>query len=184
MIKTEAHASEVSARRPGPVQAIAAAWVLSLGVDLFLHAGLLAGLYAQPTPFLLDAGAAFRRIPFGYATFLILTAGLYWLLNALRVEGAASGLRYGFGAGALVWGAHALGLYSISTAPPLLLAGWFAGQTVELALAGALLGAAAAGASPRRIWGLAAMTVVAAVLATVLMQSLGLAPAMRLAPAP
>ena len=114
----------------------------------------------------------------------LLLVSFVWLLNALRVEGAGSGLRYGFGAGALVWGAHALGLYSISTAPPLLLAGWFAGQTLELALAGALLGAAAAGASPRRIWGLAAMTVVAAVLATVLMQSLGLAPAMRRVPGP
>jgi hypothetical protein len=62
----------------------------------------------------LDAEAAFRRIPFGYATFLMLTAGLYWL-HALRVRGAAAGLRFGIGAGALVWGAHVLGLYSIST---------------------------------------------------------------------
>jgi hypothetical protein len=168
----------------GPFQAIAAAWLLSLGVDLFLHGGLLARVYVQPSPFLLDAETAFRRIPFGYATFLLLTAGLYWLLNALRVRGAAAGLRYGFGAGALVWGAHVIGLYSISTAPPSLLTGWWLGQTAELSLAGALLGAAAAGMTPRRMWTIVAITIVACLFAMVAMQSLGLAPAMKLVPAP
>ena len=53
---------------------IAAAWILSLGFDLFLHAGLLAHLYVEPSPFLLPPEEAFRRIPFGYLTFLIFTA--------------------------------------------------------------------------------------------------------------
>jgi hypothetical protein len=178
------HVRPASPASTGPLQAIAAAWILSLGIDLFMHAGLFARVYVQPSPFLLDAEAAFRRIPFGYATFLILTAGLYWLLNTLRIRGAAAGLRYGLGAGALVWGAHVIGLYSISTAAPALLAGWWLGQTVELALAGALLGAAAAGMTARRMWAIVVITIVACLFATVTMQSLGFAPAMKLVPAP
>jgi len=51
------------AERPGVLRLIlpvAAAWVLSLGVDLFLHAGLLARLYVVPSPFLLGPEEAFR----------------------------------------------------------------------------------------------------------------------------
>lgn len=35
------------------VLAVAAAWVLTLGFDMFLRAGLLARLYVKPGPFLL-----------------------------------------------------------------------------------------------------------------------------------
>jgi hypothetical protein len=63
--------------RLAAVLSIAAAWVLSVGIDLFLHGGLLARLYAEPSPFVLLAEDAFRRIPLGYLTFLILTVGLF-----------------------------------------------------------------------------------------------------------
>lgn len=159
--------------------AIAAAWVLSLGFDVFLHGGLLARLYAEPSPFLLAPEEAFRRIPLGYLTFLGLTAALYWLLRRLGVRGAAVGFRYGAVAGAVVWGALVVGLYSISTAQLGLLAGWWVGQTVELGLAGAVLGAAANGVSLKRIWMLVVAAVVLFAAATIAMQSLGLAPAMR-----
>ncbi len=66
--------------------AVAAAWVLSVGFDLFLHAGLLARLYLEPSPFLLPPQEAFRRIPFGYLAFLGLTLALYWLLRRLGVR--------------------------------------------------------------------------------------------------
>ena len=159
--------------------AIAAAWVLSLGFDVFLHGGLLARLYAEPSPFLLAPEEAFRRIPLGYLTFLGLTAALYWLFRRLGVRGAAVGFRYGAVAGAVVWGALVVGLYSISTAQPALLAGWWVGQTVELGLAGAVLGAAANGVSLKRIWMVVVAAVVLFAAATIAMQSLGLAPAMR-----
>src|SRR5690606_36135025 len=102
--------------------------------DLFLHGGLLARLYVGPSPFLLPADDAFRRIPFGYLTFLILTISLW------------------------------------------------AGQTVELALAGGVLGAAADRVPLKRICALVGVAVLVLAAATVGLQSAGLAPAMRVVP--
>ena len=161
------------------IHSIAAAWILSVAFDLFLHGGLLARLYMAPSPFLLPLEDAFRRIPIGYAAFLGLTIALYWLLARLDVRGPRAGMRHGLTVGAIVWGALVLGLYSISTASPPLLAGWWIGQTAELGLAGAVLGAAAAGTPPKRIWTVVAGAAVALVIATIALQSLGLAPAMK-----
>lgn len=159
---------------------VGAAWVLSLGFDFFLHAGLLAKLYVAPSPFLLQAEVAFRRIPLGYLSFLVLTLGLYWLFHRLGIRGVASGLRHGAIVGAVVWGALAIGLYSISTATLPLLAGWWIGQAIELGLAGAVLGAAAAGVPLKRIWTLVALAVFGCIAVTAVLQNLGLAPAMKL----
>lgn len=158
---------------------IAAAWMLSLGFDVFLHGGLLARLYVEASPFLLAPEEAFRRIPLGYLAFLVLTLTLYWLLRRLGVRGAIAGLRHGIAAGAVVWGAFAVGLYSISTVTLPLLAGWWIGQTVELGLAGAVLGAAANGVPLKRIWAIVTGAVVACVAGTIVLQSLGLAPPMK-----
>jgi len=159
---------------------IAAAWMLSVGFDLFLHGGLLAKLYVGASPFLLAPEEAFRRIPLGYLAFLVLTLALSWLIRRLGVLGAIAGLRHGIAAGAVVWGAFAVGLYSISTVTLPLLAGWWIGQTVELGLAGAVLGAAANGVPLKRIWAFVAGAVVACVAGTIVLQSLGLAPPMKL----
>ena len=161
------------------MRAVAPAWILSLGVDLFLHAGLLARVYAQPSPFLLEPDDAFRRIPIGYISFLALTLGLYWILCRLGVREAARGFRYGLAVGGVAWGALVLGLYSISTAEPTLLAGWWVGQALELGLAGAVLGAVASGTPLKRVWLIVASVVLASIVATVVLQSLGLAPAMK-----
>lgn len=161
--------------------AIAAAWLISLGFDVFLHGGLLARLYVTPSPFLLGPVDAFRRIPLGYLAFLLLTVALSWLLRRLGVRGAGAGSRYGFATGAVMWGAFTLGLYSISTATLPLLAGWWIGQTLEMGLSGAVLGAALNGMPLKRIWSLVAVAVVACFAATVVMQSVGLAPAMKIA---
>lgn len=160
---------------------VAAAWVLSLGFDLFLHGGLLARLYVEPSPFLLRPEDAFRRIPLGYLGFLVLTCALYWLLRRLGIRGAVAGLQHGVAAGAVVWGAFALGLYSISTITVAMLAGWWVGQTIELGLAGAVLGAAASGVPLRRIWALVAIVVIGCMVVTVVLQSVGFAPAARIA---
>ncbi len=159
---------------------VGAAWLLSIGFDFLLHAGLLASLYVEASPFLLPPDVAFRRIPLGYLAFLVLTVGLYWLFRRLGIRGMASGLRHGASMGLVVWGALALGLYSISTAKLPLLVGWWIGQAIELGLAGAVLGAAAAGASPRRMWMAAGLTALGCVVGTVVLQNLGLAPAVKL----
>ena len=119
-------------------------WLLALvgtiGFDLLLHAGILAPLYSVQTPFLLSPEEAFRRIPLGYLSFATLTGLLLWLMVMIRIQGWRSGLAFGIAFGALVWGSLTLGLYSIATAGPALLIGWFLGQTVELGLAGMVLG--------------------------------------------
>jgi hypothetical protein len=164
------------------VSSIAAAWVLSIGIDVFLHGGLLAHLYVEPSPFLLPAEDAFRRIPLGYLTFLILTSGVFWLVRRLRIRGFTAGFRLAAVAGAVVWGALVLGLYSISTASLSLLTGWWIGQTVELAFAGGVLGAVANRVPLKRIWTVVGIAVVALAAATVALQSLGISPAMKVVP--
>lgn len=159
---------------------IGAAWLLSIGFDFLLHAGLLASLYVDAGPFLLPPDVALRRIPLGYLSFLFLTIGLYWLFQRLGIRGIASGLRHGVCFGLVVWGALAIGLYSISTARLPLLAGWWIGQAIELGLAGAVLGTAAAGASLKRIWMAVGLIALGCFVVTVVLQNLGLAPAVRL----
>lgn len=161
------------------MNAVAAAWLLSLAIDLLLHAGVLAKLYVEPSPFLLGPQEAFRRIPLGYLSFLVLTVSLYWLLRKLDVRGASSGFRQGAVAGLVMWGAFTMGLYSISTVGLPLLVGWWLGQSLELGLAGAVLGAAADGKPMRRIWAAVAMVVVFCVTVTIVLQSTGWAPAMK-----
>jgi hypothetical protein len=161
------------------ISTVAAAWILSLGVDLLLHGGLLAGHYVEPSPFLLDPQEAFRRIPFGYLTFLILTIGLYWLIRRLGVRGAVTGFHHGAAAGAVVWGALVTGLYSISTATGPLLVGWWIGQALELGLAGAVIGSSAAGARLGRVWALVALVVVGCLVTTVTLQTIGWAPTVK-----
>jgi hypothetical protein len=59
--------------------------------------------------------------------------------------------------------------------------GWERPPRLELGLAGAVLGAAGDGVAPKRIWAVVVGAVVACVVATIVLQSLGLAPAMKVA---
>ena len=163
----------------GPGTAVGVAWLVSLGFDLFLHAGALAALYARPSAFLLSADTAFRRIPLGYGSFLVLTAALWWLFRRVGVRDWFAGLRLGLLAGLILWGAWTLGLYSISVAEGDLLIGWWLGQGAETGLAGAFLGAATSGMERRRYLTKAAAVAAVLVVATVVLQVMGLAPAMK-----
>jgi hypothetical protein len=172
-------AGQAAAPRVGPVGAVGAAWLLSLAFDVFLHAGVLARLYARPSPALLPAREAFARIPLGYGAFLVLTVALWWLFRRLEVRGAIAGARMGLFAGLVLWGAWDLGLYSISRLPWDLLTGWWLGQAGELALAGAALGAANAGMPRAKLFVKVTLAGAALVAATVVLQALGLAPPME-----
>jgi hypothetical protein len=162
-----------------PLPTVLTAWFLSVGVDLFLHGGLLARLYAVPSGFVLPPDQAFRRIPLGYAAFLLLTAALYWLYRRIDVRGVGAGWRHGFAIGIVSWGALVLGLYSISTAGAPLLVGWWLGQAVELGAAGGVIGGLAAGISFRRMLLWVTLLVFILLVLTVTLQSLGIAPATR-----
>ena len=148
-----------------------------LGVDFFLHAGLLASLYSKPSPFLLPPDEAFRLIPLGYASFLVLTVLLLWLMVNLEVQGWQQGLEFGLKLGFLTWGGLMLGLLSISTADLKLLLAWWVGQSVELGIGGAVVGAGLKVKSLRPILVKVLIFIIILVVLTIVMQNLGLAPA-------
>ena len=116
------------------------AFIATIGFDLFLHAGILNSLYSSDSPFLLAPGEAFSRIPLGYLSFAILIALVLWLMLRLEIQGWRRGLVFGLIFGAVVWGSLGLGLFSISTASPILLVGWFLGQTIELGIGAMIMG--------------------------------------------
>lgn len=152
------------------------AWIGILGFDLFLHGGVLAGFYLEESPFLLPPMEAFKRIPLGYLSFLIITAFLVWLFVRLRLNGWGSGLVLGAVLGGVIWVSLGIGLYSISTASPKILVGWALGQTLEMAYAGAIIGGGLHSERIRRLTiGVILFTLVF-VLLTFVLQSIGLVP--------
>jgi hypothetical protein len=147
-----------------------------LGFDFFLHGGLLAGIYLRSDPFLLPPEKAFALIPVGYLSFLLLAVLLVRLMDRMDLTGWRAGAVFGLELGGLAWGALVLGLYSISTAGTDVLLAWFVGQTVELGIAGAVVGSGRAGTAIRRLfWIVLAFILVMAVI-TIVLQSTGLAP--------
>jgi hypothetical protein len=96
-------------------------------------------------------------IPLGYLSFILLIVFLLWLMLKLTVVGWRAGLIFGLKVGALISAAGTLGLLSISTASVSLLVGWFLGQTVELGIAGMVLGS---GLSTNRLRSLLAKVVI------------------------
>ena len=149
------------------------AWLSMLGFDFLLHAGLLAALYLQPSPFLLPQATAFALIPVGYLSFLLLAVLLVWLMIRLKLTGRRQGALFGLELGGLAWGAFILGLLSVSTASVALLIGWFVGQTLELAIAGAVVGSGLAGMGLRRLLGVVIVFVLLSIVTTIILQSVG-----------
>jgi hypothetical protein len=157
-------------------QLVLIAWLAMLGLDLLLHAGLLAGLYLQPSPFLLPPLTALRLIPVGYLSLLLIAALVAWLMIRLKFTGWRTGALFGLELGSLIGGSFVLGLFSISTASPSLLIGWFIGQTVEMALAGAVLGSGLAEMRLRRLFSLVLVFVLLSVITVIILQTLGVVP--------
>jgi hypothetical protein len=154
-------------------------WLAMLGFDFFLHGGLLARLYVEESPFLLAPEGAFRLIPLGYLSFLLIALLLVWLLVRLGTEGWRAGLVFGLKVGALIWGATTLGLLSVTTADPTLMLGWFAGQTIEIGIGGMVAGAALATQKRGRLFVYVIAFVLVAFVITVALQNLGVAPAAK-----
>jgi hypothetical protein len=162
---------------PHAVSTILLSWLAMVGVDFFLHAGLLAPLYDWDSPFLLRPAEAFIRIPIGYLGFAVLAGTLAWLLPRFSVRRGRDGALIAGTLGAAVFGAFLLGLWSISTAQPGLLAGWWVGQTVGLGVGGFVIGTVLGGVRARvvasRIIGLLGIAAASAVV----LQTIGYASA-------
>jgi hypothetical protein len=151
-----------------------------LGFDFFLHAGLLARLYIKPSPFLLSPAKAFWLIPIGYMSFLLMAILLTWMMDGLEIVGKRRGLVFGIKFGGMVWGALVLGLLSISTADVDLLLGWLFGQALELGIAGAVVGDGLSGEHLNRVFVAVITFTVLSVIITILCQTIGLAPVVRM----
>lgn len=155
-------------------------WLSMIGIDFLVHGGILAAFYVQPSPFLLPLEKAFRLIPLGYLSLLLSAILVVWLMLRLDVRGWQAGLTFGVKLGLLVWGAIVLGLLSISTGSVELLVGWFCGQTIEFGVAGMFAGSGLSDARLSRLF----MAVIAlsflSIIITVVLQSVGIAPTMRM----
>lgn len=164
-------------QRPPTLATVVLSWLAMLGVDLFLHAGLLAPLYDWDSPFLLRPEEAFVRIPIGYLGVLLLAIALTWALPRINVERGRDGALIAGAFAAVAWGALLLGLWSISTADSGLLVGWWVGQTAELALGGFVIGSILGGMRVRTMaWRVGGLLVVGAA-SVVVLQSIGYAAA-------
>lgn len=155
-------------------------WFAMIGVDFFLHAGLLAFLYVEPHPFLLTPQQAFKFIPIGYLSFGIQAFILIWLIEKLSIKTFLMGAWFGLRLGAIIWGSLILGLFSIATAPLPLLIGWFIGQSIEMMLGGAIATNGLQSEQLRSLTFRVFLLVIALVIITIIMQNIGLAPAIRI----
>ena len=154
-------------------------WLAMAGVDFFIHGGVLARLYISPSPFLLPPEEAFRRIPLGYLALGLGVALLLWLMVKLGIAGWRRGLAFGLGYGAVTSAAYVLGLASIATAGWPLLIGWAVGQWVQLGIGGIVAGSGLAGVRPGRLTIWVVVFVVVLVITTIVMQNVGIAPAVQ-----
>jgi len=162
--------------------AIAAlAWLAMLGADLVLNAAVFARLYlAGAGDFMLPAGELFRRIPLGYAAFLILAALTVELAWRLRVRTAVGGLAFGLAFGGAVAGAWSLGLVSVSTIPLEYAITFAFVWMILVGVAGFVAGTALAGRSMRRLSIAVVVFAVACLVSVMVLQSSGLVPVVRL----
>lgn len=158
------------------VQLTLLVWAAMIGVDFFLHGGLLASIYVQESPFLLSPMESFRRIPVGYLALLVSAGFLVWIMNRAVAEGWRRGLIAGACIGAVMGVSLNLGLYSISTASPQLLAAWFAGQVLEMGIAGVVVGQGLAIDRLRILTRVVISGVILLLVATIVLQSVGLSP--------
>lgn len=148
-------------------------WFSMIGVDFFLHAGLVSSVYSQPSPFLLPSDRAFARIPIGYLSFLVSGIFLLWLILKLKLQGWKKGAIFGLQVGFLTWGAFSIGLFSIATVPPVLLIAWFLGQAIELGIAGGVIGYGLTQSNLGRLFIPVLIFVIISIVIAIVLQNIG-----------
>ncbi len=123
------------------VGSVVVAWLVAVGVDLLLNAGVFAPLFEQARePSLLTDEELFRRIPVAYIALFAGVAALAWLQDRLTARGVRAGMVLGAAAGAVMAG---LGVVSLWTAVDLTAEFVLAAIVVQVgqfAAAGAVLG--------------------------------------------
>jgi len=159
------------------LQATILGWLTMLGWDFFLHGGLLASHYVKESSFLLGPQEAFRLIPLGYLSFLIYAILLTWVMPRFALSNRKQAFVFGLTFGLFTWGGFVLGLMSISTIDTSLAISWILGQTVEIGLGALVIYLSLQAESLRRISLFVFLFIIFAFAATIILQSVGLAPA-------
>ena len=90
----------------------------------------------------------------------------------LEISTWKGGFLFGLKLGAFIWGAVTVGLISITSAPLLLMVGWFAGQTLEMGIAGLVVGAGLGAQKLRRLAGWVVLFIICAFILTILLQNI------------
>lgn len=146
-------------------------WLVVIGIDFLLHASVLAPIYARPSSFLLPPERAFSLIPLGYLSFLIYVIMIVWLMSKLDIHTWNGGIVFGLKMG-LLWGAQVIGLLSITTAPPILMLGWFIGQSLESGIAGLVAGAGFGADNLRKLMVGAVLFIIGSIVIGVVIQNI------------
>lgn len=158
------------ALRPGSVLA---AWVLTIGIDLFFNAGIFSPLFDQARePNLLADESLFRRIPVAYAGLLVAVVAVAWLIDRMGVQVGKIGAAIGAGVGVVL---ASMGVVSLWTAIDMTLGFVVAAavvQITEMAGAGATLAALSGASRPRRAIVSTLALALAAALLGVIVQNL------------
>jgi hypothetical protein len=159
------------------MQVSALAWLAIIGLDLLMNAGLLARFYNWELPGFLPPMKMFQFIPLGYAAFLLWSITLVWLIRRTGAIGLGAGAAFGAKLGVLLAGAAFLGWMSIFAFPARMLFCWAVDHVLTYTLAGAVVGSGLAAPRLRKLTFAVIALVVACVVISVVMQSLGLVPA-------
>jgi hypothetical protein len=156
---------------------VLAGWVAMIALDLLLNAGLFAKLWLVPGSFLLSPEELFRRLPLGYAAFLLQAVAYVWFTKLVGARTWRRATVFGLKLGMLLGIASVLGLRSGTTADwSTLLAAWLVGETVLTTGACFMAGLAAERGEKRAIVSALILLVCAFIIIAVL-QSTGLVPA-------
>ncbi|MBN1567650.1 MAG: hypothetical protein JXA73_07370 [Acidobacteria bacterium] len=159
---------------------VLASGIFMMALDLFLNAGMFAKVWLEPSPFLLEPGDLFRRIPLGYIAFFLQAWAWVWLTIKVGVRTWKQGCLFGLKFGSLLAIAATLGLRSGTTAGwPMLLAGYLVGNTVLTTGACLMAGLSSQRSEKRALWS-AILALVVAFILIVILQNTGLAPAQRM----
>ena len=156
---------------------VLASWLAMIALDLLLNAGLFAKIWLVPSSFLLSPEDLFRRLPLGYAAFLLQAAVYVWLTQLIGARTWRRASLFGLKLGALLGIASVLGLRSGTTASwTMLLAAWLVGETILTTGACFMAGFAAERGEKRALLS-AFILLICAVIVIAVLQSTGLVPA-------